>query len=228
MKVNGSDSSSVQTYEGILVPVDTSVLVGVGVGVTVDLTGLAAHQTVELGADLVGTSSINGVALSAASLEKLSTLGGVTCRDLVSLSLEFGVLVVLGASSVSPVSLMYIIVDVLCTSTADMARPRHKERLESVVGDAVVQSQLLLCREQSCVDVERRCHGEVRAEYGVSQLAMTRKPTCARKGQSARDGIGNRESLFVSLSSSPFALARRTFFSLPHETDSSAGRGKSG
>lgn len=82
---------------------DTSLLVGIGVGVTLDLTGLAAHETVELGADLVATGGINGVALSAASLEKLGTLGGVTCRDVISLSLEFGIFVVprseLGESS---------------------------------------------------------------------------------------------------------------------------------
>lgn len=56
------------TYEGVLVPGDTGLLVGVGVGVAVGLASLAAEETVEVGADLVGATALNGVALSAAGL----------------------------------------------------------------------------------------------------------------------------------------------------------------
>jgi hypothetical protein len=69
---------AVSSYQSILVPGNTSTLVGVGVGVALDLTGLAAEQTVQLGADLVGTVSLDGVALSATGLEELGTLGRVT------------------------------------------------------------------------------------------------------------------------------------------------------
>jgi len=37
------------TYEGVVTPVDTLALVGVGVGVTLDLTGLSAPETVKVG-----------------------------------------------------------------------------------------------------------------------------------------------------------------------------------
>lgn len=89
-------------YQRVLIPGDTSLLVGVGVGVALGLTGLTAEETVQVGADLVGTTSLDSVALSATSLdatlvycsvranvdlrrraitthlEELSTLGGVT------------------------------------------------------------------------------------------------------------------------------------------------------
>lgn len=57
-----------ETYHGVLVPRDTLLLVGVGVGVAVDLTRLAAKDTVEGRADLVALTSLEGVALSAAGL----------------------------------------------------------------------------------------------------------------------------------------------------------------
>ena len=89
-------------YQSVLIPGDTSLLVGVGVGVALGRTGLTAEETVQVGADLVATVSLNGVALSATSLdamlvycpvranvilrrraitthlEELGTLGGVT------------------------------------------------------------------------------------------------------------------------------------------------------
>lgn len=57
------------THERVLVPGNTGTLVGVGVGVAVDLTGLTAEETVELGADLVGTTFLDGVALGATGLK---------------------------------------------------------------------------------------------------------------------------------------------------------------
>lgn len=59
-------------YQSVLIPGDTSLLVGVGVGVALGLTGLAAEETVQVGADLVATVSLNGVALSATSLDAMS------------------------------------------------------------------------------------------------------------------------------------------------------------
>ena len=41
------------TYKGVITPVNTLALVGVGVGVTLDLTSLSAPETVK-----VGTSEI--------------------------------------------------------------------------------------------------------------------------------------------------------------------------
>lgn len=67
--------------QSVLVPGNTSLLVGVGVGVSLGLTGLTAKETVQVGADLVGTASLDGVALSATGLEELGTLASVTCRE---------------------------------------------------------------------------------------------------------------------------------------------------
>ena len=85
-------------YQRALVPGDTGLLVGVGVGVALGLASLTAEETVQVGADLVGATSLDGVALSTASLddisrvlqsfrivrnshlEELGTLGGVTWR----------------------------------------------------------------------------------------------------------------------------------------------------
>lgn len=57
------------SYQSVLVPGDTGLLVGVGVGVAVGLTSLTAKETAQVGADLVGTTSLDSVALSAASLK---------------------------------------------------------------------------------------------------------------------------------------------------------------
>jgi hypothetical protein len=64
--------------ESVLVPVDTLLLVGVGVGEALDLTGLAAEDTMELRADLVALAGLQGVALRAAGLEEVGALLGVT------------------------------------------------------------------------------------------------------------------------------------------------------
>lgn len=60
--------SSVSAYQGVLIPGDTGLLVGIGVGVSLNGTGVTAEQTVKSRADLVGATSLDGVALSAASL----------------------------------------------------------------------------------------------------------------------------------------------------------------
>lgn len=62
---SGTKSSA---YQSVLIPSDTGLLVGIGVGIAINGTGLTAKETVELGADLVGTVLLDSVALSAASL----------------------------------------------------------------------------------------------------------------------------------------------------------------
>ena len=68
--------------ERVLVPGDALLLVGVGVRVTGDLAGLAAEETVELGADLVALALLQGVALSAAGLEETGTLLSIACQSM--------------------------------------------------------------------------------------------------------------------------------------------------
>lgn len=63
--------------ERVLVPLDTLLLVGIGVGEALDGTGLAAEETVQVRTDLVGTTGLDGVALSATSLEKVGALGDI-------------------------------------------------------------------------------------------------------------------------------------------------------
>ena len=57
---------------------DGTLLVGVGVGETGDLAGLAAEETVKLRANLVALALLEGVALCATGLEETSALLGVT------------------------------------------------------------------------------------------------------------------------------------------------------
>lgn len=64
--------------EGLLVPGDALLDVSLGVGVALGLAGLAAKDTVQIGTDLVGTTSLNGVALGTTGLEELGALGGVS------------------------------------------------------------------------------------------------------------------------------------------------------
>jgi hypothetical protein len=58
--------------------VHSALLVGVGVGEALNLTRLAAEDTVELRADLVALAGLQSVALSAAGLEKVGALLVVT------------------------------------------------------------------------------------------------------------------------------------------------------
>lgn len=56
-------------YQSVLVPDNVGLLVGIGVGEAFDGTGVTAEETVEVGADLVGATVFNGVALGAARLQ---------------------------------------------------------------------------------------------------------------------------------------------------------------
>jgi hypothetical protein len=64
--------------EGLLVPLNALLLVGVGVGVAGDGASVAAEKAVERGADLVALALTKGVALGATGLEEVGTLLGVT------------------------------------------------------------------------------------------------------------------------------------------------------
>ena len=66
--------------EGLLVPLNALLLVGIGVGVAVDGASLAAEEAVQGRADLVAAGLVDGVALSATGLEEVGTLLGVTWR----------------------------------------------------------------------------------------------------------------------------------------------------
>ncbi|KAI6756299.1 hypothetical protein HG530_012035 [Fusarium avenaceum] len=60
--------------ESVVVPLNALLLVGIGVGVAIDGTSLAAPKTVQGRADLVATVLLNGVALSTSGLEEVGTL----------------------------------------------------------------------------------------------------------------------------------------------------------
>ena len=66
------------TYKSILVPGDSLLLVGVGVGVALNGTGLATEKTVKVWTDLVTLTLLEGVALSTSGLEEVGTLLSVS------------------------------------------------------------------------------------------------------------------------------------------------------
>jgi hypothetical protein len=71
--------------EGVVLPGDALLLVGVGVGVAVDGTGLAAEEAVQGRADLVAAVLLDGVALGATGLEEVGTLLSVSCDDVLEI-----------------------------------------------------------------------------------------------------------------------------------------------
>ena len=66
------------TYESVLVPGDSLLLVGVGVGVTLNGTGLTTEKTVKVWTDLVTLTLLESVALSTSGLEEVGTLLSVS------------------------------------------------------------------------------------------------------------------------------------------------------
>ena len=60
--------------ESIITPLDTRLLVGTGVRVSVSLSRLASEKAVEIGALLVGSSFLDSVTLRALGLEDLGSL----------------------------------------------------------------------------------------------------------------------------------------------------------
>lgn len=67
--------------QGLVVPGNALVLVGVGEVVAGGGTRLAAKEAVQVGADLVATVLLDGVALSTTGLEEVGTLLSVTWRE---------------------------------------------------------------------------------------------------------------------------------------------------
>lgn len=80
--------------EGLAVPGNALVDVGGGVREAVSLSGLAAEDAVEVGADLVGAAGLGGVALSATGLEDAGTLANVSCEGV-----SYCIAVVVGSAS---------------------------------------------------------------------------------------------------------------------------------
>lgn len=68
----------IQTYQSTLVPLNTLLLVGIRVGVTLNGTGVTTEQPVQSRTNLVAAASLNGVALGATGLEEVGTLLSVT------------------------------------------------------------------------------------------------------------------------------------------------------
>lgn len=61
-------AAAVKTYESLLVPLNTLLLVGVRVGESVNGTGLASEEAVKVRADLVALAFLQVMALSASGL----------------------------------------------------------------------------------------------------------------------------------------------------------------
>jgi hypothetical protein len=80
--------SNATTYQSLLVPGDALLLVGIGVGETLDLAGLAAEDAVQVRADLVGTVLLEGMALGATGLEEVGALGSVTYSQIIQLEMR--------------------------------------------------------------------------------------------------------------------------------------------
>lgn len=66
------------THQSLLSPDNALLLVGIGVGETFYLSRLTSEQAVQVRTDLIRAAGLEGVALSAAGLEKVRTLGIVT------------------------------------------------------------------------------------------------------------------------------------------------------
>jgi hypothetical protein len=75
---------SASAYQSLLIPSDALLLVCVGVGEALYLSGLASEQTMEVRADLVAFASLQGVTLCASSLIscKQSTYAGFPAATL--------------------------------------------------------------------------------------------------------------------------------------------------
>jgi hypothetical protein len=66
--------------KSVLIPDDTLLLVGISEGEALSSTRLAAEETVKVWSDLVGSASLESVALSATGLEEVGSLGVVSWR----------------------------------------------------------------------------------------------------------------------------------------------------
>ena len=76
--------TSETSYKSILVPLNTLLLVGVGVCETVDGTSLATEKAVKVGANLVGLALLQVMALCATSLDHVRRLHRPRRNRLVS------------------------------------------------------------------------------------------------------------------------------------------------
>lgn len=67
--------------QGGFIPNNTLLLVGIGVLETSDLARFTAKESVQVRANFVGTTLLESVALLATGLEKVGTLGNVSCKE---------------------------------------------------------------------------------------------------------------------------------------------------
>lgn len=65
----------------IFCPSNSLLLVGIGVGEALDLTGLATEETVQVGSDLVALRLHSGVALCTSRLAQVSISATIQLRD---------------------------------------------------------------------------------------------------------------------------------------------------
>jgi hypothetical protein len=84
MKIEGEEGILGRAYQSILVPLNSLLLVGIGVRETLNGTSVATEETVQVGTDLVSLALAESVALCAASLEKTSSLLCVSCKAKLS------------------------------------------------------------------------------------------------------------------------------------------------
>lgn len=72
--------NGVGTYQSVLLPLNTLLLVGIGVRVALDGASVTTEQAVQSRANLVTATGLDSVALSAPGLEEVGTLLRVTWR----------------------------------------------------------------------------------------------------------------------------------------------------
>ena len=73
-------SSMPQTYQCVLIPLNSLLLVRVRVREALDLPCVATEESVEIGSDLVALAVFQVVALLAARLEKVGALLSIACE----------------------------------------------------------------------------------------------------------------------------------------------------
>lgn len=78
----------IETNQSVLFPLNSLLLVGIGVRIALDGASVTAEQTVQSRADLVAAASLNSVALGTTGLEEVGTLLSITCGLLSVVFLE--------------------------------------------------------------------------------------------------------------------------------------------
>lgn len=77
------EHSMIVTHEGIVVPLNTLCLVGIGIRVSLNGSSVASEKSEQVRTDLVSLSFTEGVALSTSSLEEVGPLLCVSCKKTI-------------------------------------------------------------------------------------------------------------------------------------------------